>query len=188
MSMASYKQNVRRGVTGRMLPTCLPAALEKISSKHRLPPNIYSQYQEFVAWYETLDDLGHLKATTEHETVINDIVKNLGGLSCERLVFRNITRRYRLREYLGRMVSSSYRVVLDLELPGGNHAVGILPTDESHLYQLTSNWVPSRLHGKVSADDLFPLLAHHPEVEIPSNLTVPYHPLNSANLTALPPS
>lgn len=189
MSITSYRQNVRRGVTGSRFPTCFPSALEKISHKHRLPPNVYSEYQEFVAWHDSLGDLERLKETDEHETIINNIVINLGELTCEKLVFSHVTRRHRFREYLGRLVSSSYRVVLDIELPeGGNHAVGVLPAKQPNMYKLTSNWVPKNLQGIVSTDDVFPHLAHPPLVEIPQNITVPWHPLNGANLMALPPS
>lgn len=187
MSLSSYRQNVRRGVTGKNTSTCFPAALEKISPDHRLPPKVYEEYQEFVKWHDSLDGIGHLQATEIHSKTLTNIVEHLGSFCSDQLIYRNITRRYRLRETLTKLTSQDFRVLVELQLDEGRHAVGIIPTGVEDAYRLTSTWVPHSLQGIITPENIYPLLARPEDVLVPATLHHVDHPLNSANLIAIPP-
>jgi len=187
MSIDSYKRNVSKRVTGRSFPTCFPAALEQISPNHGYRPNIYRDYSDFINWYCSLTLKERDKRLNEYEGMISHMVKPLGGLACEDLVLSRATTPAGFLRVVRPLLSEGFRVTVDISRSGGKtatvHTVGLLPVEtETDHVTLVSTSVPNCLSGIVTLRQV----ADHLAI---SNLTYSagYHPVNNANILALPP-
>lgn len=183
MSIASYRRNVSKRVTGHNSPTCFPAALEQISPNHSYHPGIYRDYTSFIDWFSTLSLIERDKRIGDYEEAVSQIVKPLGGFACEDVLFSRATTTTGFLRVIRPLLSEGFRVVVDISRARGTtHAVGLLPVGrEMDHVTLVSTHIPKCLGGIV---DLRQIADH---LAVPEETYMPGHPLNNANITALPP-
>jgi hypothetical protein len=187
MSIASYRENEKRRVTGQRKPTCLPAALEQISPNHSYRPAIYSYYHEWGDWFGTLPYSERMKGvySPEYEDMINRLVRPLGGLSCDDIVFSSVTTPMGFKRAVKPLLKEGYRVVTDIKYGGDPrylvHAVGLLPTGEDGFVTLVSNHIPKCLAGIVTLQQV------GERVAVGEDPYRPKYPFNNANVWGLPP-
>jgi hypothetical protein len=188
MSEWSYRQNVRLGVTGQFRKTCLPACLERISPDHKLSWDIYPLYEEWENDYEKLSDAQAFRATPEKIAIYNKIFKQLGGFTCDDVLFKEIKfSAYHLDAQLQRWMRLGQRVCVGVTAELGNHALGVLPGSDEGTYKLVSNTTPHTLQGNVTAGVIFENLTQ-PDLfyNISDELKAKNHPINYANAMVLP--
>ncbi len=180
MSIASYRRNVARGVTGPTKPTCFPASLEQLSP-YSIPPRAYLEYKDFINWYSDLRKEQRDLAVGQYAEMVDVLVESLGGLCCQDLVFKRVTTLIGLKRVVNKLIAEDFGVTLDVRTQIGVHTVGLLPVEEGY-FTLVSNHVPPRLQGVVTLDDIMPRL------NIPKDKSMVNYPLNDANIAALPPA
>ncbi len=180
MSIASYRRNVARRVTGPFIPTCFPAALEQISPYHSLPPGVYREYKDFVNWYGQLRREARETNNDELEYVIDRIVGSLGGLTCRDVLFKRAETPLGFKRIVNQLIAQDYRVAVDVSTGRGAHTVGLLPLPEEGLYTLVSTQLPQTLQGVVTLDHISQRLFHHQDRHMSR------YPFSDANITALP--
>lgn len=183
MSIASYKRNEKRGVTGPYKPTCFPASLEQLSP-YGLPPKAYTEYLDFIGWYFSIRGRDERdKHNPEYKEMFDNLVVHLGGLSCKDVIFRRANTSLGLVRIVKDLVRQDYQVAIDVRMQGkGIHTVGLLPTGEEDYYTLVSNQIPQSLQGIVKLQDIAPRLSLHGEKYMKE------YPFSNANITALPPA
>ncbi len=181
MSIASYRRNVRKGVTGPYIPTCFPAALEQISPEHSLRPGVYRDYTDFVRWYSELSKRRRQDENGEFETIINEVVAGLGGISCKDVIFKRAETCLGLKRIVNRLLAEDYRVAVDVAIGRGTHTVGLLPLPEPGYFILASTQLPKTLEGVVTLDHVAKRLM------VPCEPHLSAYPFSDANITALPP-
>src|SRR3989344_8226428 len=182
MSIASYRRNVGRRVTGQFFPTCFPSALEQISP-YGLNPDSYRDYRDFTDWFcsfpvDERDDLN-----PEVEEMLNYLFSNLGGLAVEDVAFKRATTPIGLRRVLHSLFDEDYQVAVEIDWHKGwdvTHTLGLLPVDRDHVIAV-SNYVPKSLSGIVHIDRIAERLA------VTDDKYMPDFPFNNSNITALPP-
>lgn len=182
MSMASYRRNEARGVTGPYLPTCFPASLEQMCPYGGLRPKTYRNYLEFIDWYYPLKKTRR-EANNEHYKEMMDVVAwDLGKLSCEDLVFKQATTPRGMERILRKLWAEDYSVIVDIRVSRGIHAVGVLPTPEPNFVTLVSNQIPPNISGVIPLSEVTKRM--HPN----NDKFMSQYPFNNANITALPPA
>ena len=186
MSIRSYQRNVDRKVTGPQLPVCFPAAIEQVSPRNSYRPNVYRNYREFVNYLDslTLEELKKKEVLEEYETVIEDLVRPLGGLALEDLVMKRITTPLGLFRAFNSLVADDYRIIIDIKYGNASqarsvHSVGIIPVQDD-LVTLVSTHVPKQLQG------IIPLSKVAKHLAISTESPTKGHPLGTANLIAIP--
>ena len=185
MSIASYRRNVTRRVTGANFSTCFPAALEQISPYHGYRPNIYREYSSFVDWYCSFTLKERDRYIGDYEDMISQIVRPLGGFACDDIEFSRATSTSGFLRVVRPLLAEGYRVTVDISRSGGSsatvHTVGLLPVgSEIDHVTLVSTHVPACLRGIVSLRQIANHLAVTEETYIPG------HPLNNSNIVGLP--
>jgi hypothetical protein len=185
MSIKSYTINVERNVAGPHLPVCFPAAIEQISP-YSYRPKIYTEYKEFVDYLDTLsiDEFKSTSTITEYESVIDSLVRPLGGLAINDLVMKSIKTPLGLKRAINELINEDYRIVLDIKYGSVSkdravHSVGLIPVERDYV-TLVSTHIPKDLRGIISLSKLATRLAVSNEPYL-SN-----HPLRNANLVAFP--
>lgn len=186
MSESSYRQNVKKGVTGRYLPTCFPAALERISDCHQLNPEIYQTYKSFVSWFPEDEPRISRVLNPSYKEMITQIVWELGELTCDDVEFYAVDNFKEFTSTVRALVRRECRIVLDVEESFGwndesVHALGLLPTEHPDYFKLVSNHTPASLQGLVSLETIYNQLS------FPDEPSRQRYPFADANITALPP-
>lgn len=179
MSIASYRRNVARGVTGPYKPTCFPASLEQLSP-YSIPAQAYLEFTNFIGWYYNLRKEHRDQALDQFTEALDGLVQTLGGLCCEDLIFKRATTAIGLKRVVNRLIADDFSVAIDIRTQGGTHTVGLIPVEEGY-FTLVSNHIPPKLQGIVTLDALIPRL------NVPKDRYMPDYPINDANITALPP-
>ena len=181
MSIRSYQRNVDRKVTGPRIPVCFPAAIEQISPKNSYRPSIYTYYREFVEYLDTLsfEESRNKNVISEYETVIEELVRPLGGLALEDIVMKKITTPVGLFRAFNKLIEEDYRIVVDIKYRNDVHSVGIIPI-QNELITLVSTHIPKNLSG------IIPLSKVAEHLAIPESKPVKDHPISTANLIAIP--
>ncbi len=182
MSIASYKANERRRVTGPFMPTCFPASLEQVSPDHRLPPRTYQNWLDFLDWYESLSKKEKERAVPEQGEAMEDMFRSLGGFCCEDVVFKRANTPLGCIRIINRLIEEEYRVVIDIDYRRREdyyHSVGLVPIERGYV-TLVSNQIPRGLEGVIPLGKVARRLAMDPEP------CVAAYPYNNANITALP--
>lgn len=188
MSIASYRRNVSRRVTGPRKETCLPAALEQISPHHGYEPEIYQDYTNFINWFFLFNACELDNYVGELKDMVSHLVWPLGGLACEDVLFRHANTAAGFMQHVKSLMRQDYRVVVDIKY-GGNrrydaHSVGLLPVGgEVDYVMLASNHIPKCLGGIVALTTV----AEHLMAD-PACLRDRQNPILGANIMALPPS
>jgi hypothetical protein len=183
MSIQSYRKNRSLGVTGPRSDNCFPAALEQVSPNHSYDPSIYTDYSDWVHWYYSFPLKERDGLFREYEEIVDHLVRPLGGLACEDLrTSRAETTRGFLR-VVRPLLEDDWRVTV---LTGGLstvcHAVGLLPVGgETDQVVLVSTNIPQYFQGIIDIRQVADHLSVYEEKRIPG------HPLNAANIIALPP-
>ncbi len=187
MSIKSYRENVAKKVAGPNLPVCFPAALEQISPHHRYRPHIYSDHQDFLEYYYN----SHRRKWREDniemlEERVDELVAPLGGLACSDVIFKRVNSPLGFMRVVKRLLEEECRVVVDIKYGGihvdtSTHAVGILPVGESDYVTLVSTHIPKTLEG------IIPLQKVATRIAVTSDRHINGHPINDANIVALPP-
>jgi hypothetical protein len=186
MSIASYRRNVSKRVTGINTPTCFPAALEQISPRHSYRADIYRDYSSFVDWFCTLTLKQRDEHVSDYEDMVSHLVKPLGGFACEDIQFSRATTTSGFLRVVRPLLRDGFQVTVDISRSGGSsatvHTVGLLPAGhETDHISLVSTHIPKCLQGIV---DLRTVASHLAVVE---ETYLPGHPLNNANIAAVPP-
>lgn len=184
MSIASYRRNVRLGVTGRDTETCCPAALEQVSPRHGFEPEIYTKYLEFVNWYDALEGQDRRQRNPAYKRMISEMAWQLGEVEYDDIEFYRAETYREFSNIVRTLMRHEYRVVVDTIAEGFEddcHAIGLQPLDES-LYRARSTWVPPQLHGAITLRAVFGEIYMHKD---PPRLRYTF---NDANITALPPA
>ena len=187
MSIASYRKNVARRVAGKYKPVCLPAALEQISPQ-AYRPQIYREYHEFMNWFSAIPPDKSEKYNPEVEELYERLVRPLGGLAFEDLIFKRANTPLGWMRIVNQLIREECRIVADIRYGKtlySSHSVGIIPVSgqEDHV-QLVSTHVPKPLEGIVPLQrvaDRF--MSVHPVYR-----HIPGYPMNDANIIALPPA
>jgi hypothetical protein len=188
MSEPSYFRNESLGVTGPNHSTCDPAGAERVSPNHELTESIYPFYEEWVTEYSQLSDEAAFNATPEKIDVYNKIFKELGGFTCDDVIFKEINSS---PEYLDRQLQRclrlGQRVVIAVTTRKMNHALGVFPGRKEGTFALRSNMTPCRLRGNVTAATIFDNLTR-PTIfsNVSKSAKAKNHPINYANLMIMP--
>jgi hypothetical protein len=186
MSIRSYKKNVERGVTGPEIGVCLPASLEQISPNHYYRPNIYTRYEQFMDYLETLNtsQLSSKEVCEEYEDVIENLLRPMGKKAFDQMIMRQINTERGFVSIVRKLHSEDFRVVVDIQYGNRNpnkevHSVGLIPVDVDYV-TLVSTHVPVALRGIISTEHLFNHLAQITDSKIKG------HPIATANVMAIP--
>lgn len=185
MSEFSYQDNLKRGVTGSMTGTCLPAAYDRISPRLGVAPGTYQFYEsarrlyveacgddpEFVP-QEILAMGGRAKALFR---------RDLGVESNKNIVGYRANTEAELRMTLSRLAIGGFRTSIYLDV-GGLHAVGVEPVEGDH-YDVKSTWSPFD-DELVSVSELYTLLERAPRGRKRQGSHSTY---KRYNIVALPP-
>lgn len=182
MSLASYRRNVSRRVTSPYLPTCFPAALEQVWPHHGYRPSVYENYKEFIEWYCSMNKARREAHSADYEEMVNMLVRPLGGLSCEDVIFKHVNTPLGFVRVVNKLLNEECSVVADIRVCLGPHAVGIIPTHEPGFVTLVSNQIPEKLQGVIPIQAVA-------ERFLPNNdKPMTDYPFNNANILALPPA
>jgi hypothetical protein len=186
MSIESYRRNLANRVTGPNLPLCFPSALEQISPNYSYKPSVYKNHLEFLDWYCSFSVKQRDSMIDEYEKEVENLVRPLGGLSLKDLKFSRANTEIGFLRTVRPLLADGWGVVVDVCHTGKRsvtHAVGLLPVGgETDHVTLVSTHVPASLQGII---DLRQLATH---IALPTETYVQgYHPMNNANITALPP-
>lgn len=181
MSIASYKRNVKRGVTGPYSDTCFPSALEQLSP-YSMPPRVYTEYKEFVDWWGNFSKTQRAKHNEECKEMFDHILRPLGGLSCEDVLFKRARTVLGFTRIVLSLLREDYQIAVDVRTYGGTHTVGLLPTGDPEYFMLLSTYIPKRLEGPVTLSHVGSCLVQ------PTDPFIARYPFNDANITALPPA
>lgn len=184
MSIASYRRNVKRRVTGPFLPTCFPAALEQISPQNSLPPSTYVAYRKYISDLTSLPRYEREQCQEEEEEALNGIFRSLGRLTCEDVTFKRANTSVGLKRIVNRLMLDECRVVVQVSQKSWyeSHSVGLLHTPDKEHFVLVSTHIPKSMQGLVTLDQVASKLA------LPSDRHMSRYPFNDANVTALPPA
>lgn len=182
MSIASYNRNRKKRVTGPNTYTCYPAALEQVSPHNGLPPKAYKEYESFYKWYSSLSLDGRIDAVEDFESIVGNFAYHLGRVAFEDVVFKRVNTALSLKRVVNKLIGDDYRVVLEVDFGRDVHAVGLLPLPETGYYSLVSTYLPKTLQGIVTLDHIAKRIHRDPDPYISG------HPINNANITALPPA
>lgn len=179
MSIESYERNLKRGVTGKHTSTCYTAACEIISPDHRIRARTHKMYDRFAEWWNMLDKNSRTRAVAACGVLYDQLAMDLGYSSWKQLVFKRVSGRWALEQTIENLIETDHRVVLEINVEGESHAVGLLPAGEG-IFKLASTWLPKGLRGEVDYDQLY---AYRDLSEDPKLTHFPFH---DANITALP--
>lgn len=186
MSIASYNKNVQKGVAGPDLPVCFPAALEQISPNHSYRPKIYTDYIDFLEYYEPLPRKAQesQEAMQEYENIVEKLIRPLGNLALDDLVLRHINTEQGFINTVNRLHNENYRVTMDIKYGNADtanqvHTLGLIPIEKNYV-TLVSTHVPTNLRGVISLEQLAGRLA------IITDIRNRVHPIASANVLAIP--
>jgi hypothetical protein len=132
----------------------------------------------------TLEELKKKEVLEEYETVIEDLVRPLGGLALEDLVMKRITTPLGLFRAFNSLVADDYRIIIDIKYGNASqarsvHSLGIIPVQDD-LVTLVSTHVPKKLQG------IIPLSKVANHLAISTESPTKGHPLGTANLIGIP--
>jgi hypothetical protein len=181
MSIKSYQRNVEKGVVGPYDPVCYPAAIEQVS-RFGYNSDIYQAYLDYVDRSDRWNEQQRREHVFEFEDLIEKLVKPLGGLAFEDVVFKTILTANGLRRAYRTLTRDGYNVVLDIAcVPNDPDSlgVGLIPIEGDYV-TLVSTHVPKKLQGVVHIDKVGACLYRHKDKHLPN------HPYHTANLTAIP--
>lgn len=186
MSIASYNRNVERGVAGPDLPVCFPASLEQISPNHSYRPKVYTDYLDFLEYYEPLSEKAKASAEVmdEYEKIVEKIIRPLGKYALDNLIYRHINTEQGLVAHVNRLHDENYRVMVDIKYGNADasnqvHSLGLIPIEKDYV-TLVSTHVPVNLRGVISLRQLAGRIA------IVNDIRNRAHPIATANLLAIP--
>ncbi len=196
MSIVSYNQNLERKVTGPGTSTCFTGALEQISPRHSLEPDNHEEYHAFALEYNEMPPLERYVRSPEFKVVLEGLANSLGRIPFDSILFTEPRSLAAFTRFINRVMAANYRVLVDIDVEvktakgveKGEHAVGLVPTDNPRLFYLRSTWVPDSLKGTVTTADLFPLLCKPEDVYVPKRLWRDDLPFDGTCVTAFPPS
>lgn len=180
MSIASYRRNVARGVTGPRKPTCYPAAIEQILPNHALRPDTYVYYKDFAEWIAQYGPKQRETFLEECEEAYDYLFANLGGLSCKDVDFRRANSVLGFKRIVNQLLRDGFDVVVDVAMGHEPHAVGLVPLPEEGYFYLASTHLPKTLQGVVTLDHIGQRLHY------PVDRHFDAYPFNDANITAIP--
>src|SRR5687768_11556879 len=95
MSISSYLLNVELGATGPGTSTCKSGAAEQISPEHSLTPRNHRSYGRTVTRFNRMSYLEMYLASAEYEVMWNQVLANLGGITCDQVLWYEAKRRDR---------------------------------------------------------------------------------------------
>lgn len=186
MSIASYNRNVERGVAGPDLPVCFPASLEQISPNHSYRPNTYTDYLDFLEYYDPLPKNAKesKEIIEEYEKIVEKIIRPLGKYALDNLIYRHINTEQGFLANVNKLHEDNYRVTVDIKYGNADianqvHTLGLIPIEKNYV-TLVSTHVPVNLRGVISLRQLAGRLA------IITDSRSRSHPLTTANLIAIP--
>jgi hypothetical protein len=181
MSINSYRKNVETGVVGPFAPVCYPAAIEQIS-RFGYTAEVYQAYIDYVAIADKWDEKQRQENVYIFEDIMESLVKPLGGLEFDDVVFKTIVTVNGLRRDYHSLMRDGYNIVVEIACTPKDpvpHGVGIIPIEGDYI-TLVSTHVPKKLQGVVHIDKVGACLYNHMDKRMPD------HPYHTANLTALP--
>jgi hypothetical protein len=185
MSIESYRDNRRLGVTNRRTPTCFPASLEQVSPNHRYKPEIYRIQKDWLNWLYSIPKNLRDDYLPEEAKTLTNLVRPLGLDSWEDAVYKRANTPTGFARIAGKLLLDGYRVVADLTYGGpvknGAHAVGLLPVGEEGHVCLVSNHVHNTLQGIVNLKKVGEHVALFEDKHFKE------YPFTNTNIMALPP-
>ena len=181
MSIKSFRQNVQTGVVGPYAPVCFPAAIEQLS-RFSYGAEIYEAYLAYIEKSEGWTDAEHRAHVHEFEDLIEKLVKPLGGLTIDDIIFKNVTTVNGLRRAYRSLTKAGYNLVAEIAcVPRDpeSHGVGIVPV-QGDFVTLVSTHIPKKLQGVIHIDAVGACLFPTEEKKLPG------HPIHTSNVTAIP--
>lgn len=186
MSIKSYQRNVEKNVAGPHLPVCFPASLEQVSPYHSYRPKIYDEYIEFVEWYDnfSIEERKTQEMRIAYDEMISGLVRPLGGLAVEDIIFKKVTTPIGLARAVNQLVKEDCRIVMDICYGNYNsqktaHSVGVVPIQPGYV-TLVSTHVPKELRGVIPLQLLGDKLTICPEKHHA------VYPASTANILGIP--
>jgi len=186
MSIKSYRRNVEKNVAGPHLPVCFPASLEQVSPYHSYRPGIYNEYVDFVEWFSdfSIEERKTQEIMIAYDEMIDRLVRPLGGLAIEDVIFKKISTPIGLIRAVNQLVKEDCRIVMDIRYGSYNsqktaHSVGVVPVQPGYV-TLVSTHVPKELRGVIPV----PLLADKLAINREKHHAV--HPASTANVLGIP--
>jgi len=147
---------------------------------------MYRFYLEWNKWWGTLpyQDRRRGVYNEEYQEMIDKLVKPLGGLACEDLLFSRATTARGFVRVVKPLLAEGYGVLADIRYTTNQkylaHSVGILPTKETGYVTLVSNHIPKCLEGVVSLHQVGERIAIGEDVHKPD------YPFSDSNIWAIP--
>lgn len=181
MSIKSYQKNVRAGAADPELGVCYPAAIEQLS-RFGYSSDIYQAYLDFCDNWEQYTERERRKNIHEYEDLIDRLVRPLGGLAFDDVIFKTVTSVNGLRRAYRKLCDEGYNIVLDIACEPKDvipHGVGLIPIEGNYV-TLVSTHIPKKLQGIVHIDKVAACLFVHDDEKLPG------HPCHTGNLTAIP--
>lgn len=179
MSIRSVREKIQRGVIKRHHEVCFPVAVEMASPQHRLPDVLYPEYRSLGK------RLGYgvpaPEYESEYENYIGRMVRHLGGLSIEDVVFKQIKTAKQFAKIVTRLLEEDYCVTAtivcqDTEL----HSVGVKFAEEDS-FRAIGIVVPRQVRGIVSAERFSDFL-------VLDDISPNKYPIAASNIMAIPPA
>jgi hypothetical protein len=187
MSEASYNYNVEMGAAGPGTDTCLSSTLERMFARGKLKPEHHEEYEEYVHRENRYTPLERYVYSPEFEVQLNKVLRPLGRLSCEDVLFRCPANLAAFSRFVNQAIANHHKVIVDIAVGEYTHALGLLPTRTPGRYTLISTWVPDDLQRVVTTADLFPRLAPPEVIHIPRRFWRREYPFDASNVMAVPP-
>lgn len=150
MSVRSYLQAKKKGVTGPNTATCLPAALDCLFYDKALPVGAYPRYED--AYWEQQEKGSSRRRTRK---AFKQLMRAAGGGSFKRLKAVRATNPSQCVRWLGKWRRSQRIVVYVEDL----HVVGLRPVSGG--FRMVGTWLPRGVstHDVFNPSEIFTYLA-----------------------------
>ncbi len=151
MTLESFRQKVKGGITGQDSPTCFPAAVDAISNRHSLSGETYDHYAA-----EYFEQQVHGESTRRTRTEIRRMLEEAGGSSEKGISEKRVRTPEQLEQELTKAQQGGRRVIA---LTDDNHVVGLRPVRDG--WRMVGTHTPVESDKPLRPKELFPHL-HQP--------------------------
>ena len=151
MTLESFRQKVKKGVTGQDSPTCLPAAVDAVSDRYSLSGETYDHYAA-----EYFEQQVHGESTRRTRTEIRRVLEEAGGSSEKGISEKRIRTPEQLEQALAKALQGGRRVIALID---DNHVVGLRPVRDG--WRMVGTHTPVESDTPLRPGELFSHL-HRP--------------------------